>query len=311
MTPIMEHLAAGEILILDGAMGTEVQKRGAAMDEMIWCAGSIRTSPEIVRATREDYIRAGANVIIANTFGSGPHTLVAAGLADEVEFYNRRPVELAREAREHAAERPVWIAGSVSSMCAGIALEHKPGLEDARASYRQQAEILAEAGVDFIMFELMMDRDYARAAAEAATVTGLPVWVGFSCRIDEAGEVRMFREAHSDPDSDSAFAEVTDDVMATGGVVAGIMHTELAHVDPALDVLKRHWSGPLMVYAEDGYEGMPIDWGFHDLVLPDDYAALAKRWVGEGVQAIGGCCCLGVEHIAALKRTLPAFRPGA
>ncbi len=311
MTAIMEHLAAGEILILDGAMGTEVQKRGASMDEMIWCAGSIRTSPDIIRATHEDYIRTGADVIIANTFGSGPHTLVSAGLADEIEFYNRRPVELAREARDAAAERPVWIAGSVSSMCGGIALEYKPGLEDARASYRQQAEVLAGAGVDFIMLEMMMDRDYALAAAEAGAATELPVWVGFSCRVDEAGEVRMFREAHSDPHSDPAFTEVIDDVMAPGGVVAGIMHTELAHVDPALGVLKRHWSGPLMVYAEDGDEDMPIDWGFHDLVTPDDYAALAKRWVGEGVQAVGGCCGLGVEHIAALKRTIPAFRPGA
>ena len=78
----MEPLAVGEILILDGVMRTEVQKRGAAMDEMIWCAGSTRTSPDIVRATHEDYIRAGADVMIASTFGSGPHTLVAAGLAD-------------------------------------------------------------------------------------------------------------------------------------------------------------------------------------------------------------------------------------
>ena len=311
MASIMEHLAAGEIVILDGAMGTEVQKRGAAMDEMIWCAASIRTSPDIIRATHEDYIRAGADVIIANTFATSPHTLVAAGLADEIEFYNRRPVELAREARDRAADRSVWIAGSVSSMCGGIALEYKPGLEAARASYRRQAEILADAGVDFIVLEMMMDHDYARAAAQAGAATGLPVWVGFSCRVDEAGEVRMFREAHSDPHSDPTFDEVIDDVMAPGGVVAGIMHTKLTHVEPALGVLKRHWSGPLMVYAEDGDEGMPIDWGFHDLVTPDDYAGMAKRWVGEGVQAVGGCCGLGVEHIAALKRTLPAFRPGA
>ena len=87
----------------------------------------------------------------------------------------------------------------------------------------------------------------------------------------------MFREAHSDP----AFAEVIDDVMASGGVVAGIMHTKLAHVDPVLDVLRRHWSGPLMVYAEDGDESMPIDWGLKNLVTLDDYAALAKRRVGE------------------------------
>ena len=299
-TTIMECLAAGEILILDGAMGTEVQKRGAPMDEMIWCAGSIRTSPDVIRATHEDYIRAGADVIIANTFGSGPHTLISAGLADEIEFYNRRPVELAREARDAAADRPVWIAGSVSSMCGGIALEYKPGLEEARASYRQQADILADAGVDFIMLEMMMDHDYAVAAAEAGAATGLPVWVGFSCRVDEAGAVRMFREAHSDPHSDPTFDEVVDNVMASGGVVAGIMHTELAHVDPALAVLKSHWSGALMVYAEDGDEGMPIDWRFIDLVTPDDYAAMARRWMGGGVQAIGGCCGLGVEHIAAL-----------
>ena len=120
----------------------------------------------------------------------------------------------------------------------------------------------------------------------------------------------MFREAHSDPDLDRLFDAVIDDVMAPGGIVAGIMPTEFAHVGTALDVLKARWSGPLMVYAEDGDEGMPIEWRFIDLVAPETYAGIAQDWVNQGVQAVGGCCGLGVEHIAALKRALPSRLPG-
>ena len=116
MNELAERLARGEIIILDGAVGTEIECRGVKMDEAAWCGVANKTHPGLVRRMHEDYIQAGADVITANTFATARHVLEDIGLGDEVEVINRRAVELAREARDGAAHRPVWIAGSMASM---------------------------------------------------------------------------------------------------------------------------------------------------------------------------------------------------
>ncbi len=309
MRDLIERLERGDILILDGATGTEVQRRGALMDDLAWCATSVITSPEIIRETHMDYIHAGADIITANTFAAARHVLSPAGLGDETAMVNHRAMTLAKEAREAAADRPVAIAGSMSSMVAGVDLAHRPSLEEARASYREQAGLLVEAGSDLLLLEMMFDIDHASTAVAEAAATGLPVWVGFSCRIAPDGRVRMFREAHSDPHSDPEFEEVIGKVMACGGSVAGVMHTEIAHMTSSLEVLFAHWRGPVMAYAESGDVGIPIEWGFSDLVSPAEYARSAQGWVAMGVQIVGGCCGLGVEHVRALKDGLPTHLP--
>lgn len=307
MAGIEQRLREGDVVILDGGTGTEIQHRGAPMDDIAWCGKANKSHPEIVRGVHEDYIDAGADVITANTFGTSRHILEHAGLADEVAQLNRQAVELARAARD-AAERPVWVAGSISSMVAGFELARKPDLAQAEASYREQADLLAEAGADLLIAEMMMDLEHAACAVKAAVATGLPVWVGFSCRMD-GDTVRMFRDAHSDPDSDPEFDEVIEPIMAIGGSVAGVMHSEVETTPPALEVLFRHWKGPAMAYAESGEEGVPIEWPMDKVMAPEDYAGEACRWVEAGVQIVGGCCGTGPEHIRALKERLPRSVP--
>ncbi len=84
MDRLQDRLDAGDVLILDGAIGTELQRRGAAMDGTAWCAVATKTSPGILRGLHEDYIRAGADVITTNSFSSAHHMLEPAGLGDEV-----------------------------------------------------------------------------------------------------------------------------------------------------------------------------------------------------------------------------------
>ena len=307
MTRIEQRLRERDVIILDGGTGTEIQRRGAPMDDIAWCAAATKTHPDIVRAVHEDYIRAGADVITANTFGTARHVLEHAGLADEVATLNLQAVALAREARD-AAERPVWVAGSLSSMVAGFQLAKKPDLAEAEASYREQADLLAEAGADLLLAEMMMDLEHAACTVKAAVATGLPVWVGFSCRVD-GSTIRMFRAEHSDPDSDPAFDEVIGPIMAIGGSVAGVMHSEVETTPPALEVLFRHWKGPVMAYAESGEEGVPIEWPLDKVMAPADYAREACRWVEMGVQIVGGCCGTGPEHVTALRDHLPRSVP--
>ena len=302
---LQERLDRGEIIVLDGAIGTELERRGVPMNGVAWCATAMKTHPDTVRQVHEDYIRAGADVITANTFATARHVLEPAGLGDEVGALNRRAVELAREARDAAADRPVWIAGAISTMAAGADRGNAPEAARARANYREQAEHLAAAGADLIAMEMMMDLEHAAYATEAAVATGLPVWVGFSCRIaGDGATVVMFREEAEDLE----FADVIDAIMAIGGSVAGVMHTEIDATAPALAVVLDHWSGPVAAYAESGHFVMP-NWQFVDVATPEDYAAKAQTWVGMGVQIVGGCCGLGPEHVRLLEQRLPARLP--
>ena len=102
----------------------------------------------------------GAEVIITNTFSTCRNILGEAGLGDQVRQVNTLAVEIAREAREQAARDQVLIAGSISSMAPGNNRGRMPAGEKARANYREQAHVLAEAGVDLMVLEMMRDLEH-------------------------------------------------------------------------------------------------------------------------------------------------------
>jgi hypothetical protein len=100
------RLERGEVIIMDGATGTELQSRAVPMHYFAWSAAAIDTHPETIREVHEDFIRAGADVIIATTFSTARHVLEPAGLGDRVRALNERAVALTREARDNAAAGP-------------------------------------------------------------------------------------------------------------------------------------------------------------------------------------------------------------
>src|ERR687895_2165955 len=98
MNDVQERLDGGEIVILDGAMGTELQRRGVPMDDVAWDAAALATHPDLVREVHEDYIEAGADVIITNTFATARHVLGPAGMGGEFPALNNRAVTPAKKA---------------------------------------------------------------------------------------------------------------------------------------------------------------------------------------------------------------------
>src|SRR5918995_183966 len=104
MSALQQRLDGGEVVILDGATGTELERRGAPMDDAAWDATALATYPNMVREVHEDYIRAGADVIITNTFATARHVLESAGMGGQFRQLNIRAVTLAKEARENAAD---------------------------------------------------------------------------------------------------------------------------------------------------------------------------------------------------------------
>ncbi len=295
---LQKRIAAGGLVLLDGGTGTELERRGVPMNERGWCGDATLGHAQVLREIHEDYIRAGAEVIITNTFATARHTLEPIGFGADVERANRLAVEVARDARQRVAEHEVAVAGSMSDFITDKGDSPWRREQRLRATYREQAEILAEAGVDLLAMEMMQEPEIAIPAIEAATDTGLPVWVGCSCRrADEQGRLVLFDY----PDRD--FRELLDAVVGLPVGVIGIMHSEIPDILQGLDMLRERWAGPLAVYPESGYFTMP-HWHFVDIIAPDDLVSEARAWRDGGVQLIGGCCGIGPEHIGALKTAL-------
>lgn len=295
MTRLEEKLQAGRTVLLDGATGTELEKRGVPMHGTAWTAEAVRTCPEIVTAVHCDYILAGAEVITVNSFSLAKHMLIPAGLAGQFGDLNRTAVRLAIMARDQVATAPVAIAGSIAptTFCSEPAKGYLRR-EEALAGYAEQADILCQAGVDLLIVEMISDIEQGSLAVQAACATGLPVWLGFSCRKTAVGELMLWDRGHTLSEGVAAISPI-------GGSAALIMHTDVADAVQAFAELKRSWTGTLGIYAHSGVFVMP-NWLFNDVISPTDYAREAEIWMNMGAGIIGGCCGIGPAHIAELRK---------
>jgi S-methylmethionine-dependent homocysteine/selenocysteine methylase len=292
---IQKRLRQGELIIMDGGTGTELEKRGVPMEEKGWSASSTITQPEILRQIHEEYIRAGADIIITNTFSTSRHVLDSCNLADKFELINATAARIAVEARDNAADRPIYIAGSISTTTFG---EKQPTPAVALTNFNDQANILADNGVDFFVLEMMRDIEYTNIAHQAAKQTGLPVWIGYSTNVDDEGKVQLTYTQGT-----ISFADALQTLSAKETPLVSVMHTLTEDIQPSLSVLKEKWSGPIGVYAHSGEFIMP-NWQFIDIISPEAYASEAQKWVAQGVQVIGGCCGIGPKHIQVLREIL-------
>jgi S-methylmethionine-dependent homocysteine/selenocysteine methylase len=299
------RLADGDVVIIDGGTGTQLQAEGVPMDGEAWSGRANLEKPEVVQRVHEAYIRAGAEVIIANTFAASRAALEPAGLGSRVADANRNAVAAALRAREAAADgRTVAVAGSLSSF--GPVAMHgrsETGLDADRfpslADFREQAGLLTEAGVDLIALELMEAPSYGRAALQAAVETGLPVWLGVSALRLEDGTLG------ADPalgEGDS-FAELVSKLADPALGAVTVMHAKPDVALEAIDIIRAQFAGPVGVYAESG-DWVSPEWVFNGLT-PDEYLQEAITWADRGAQLIGGCCGIGPEHISVLAGRLP------
>lgn len=300
---IKQRLDSGDIVVLDGGTGTELQRRGAKMNPASWCGPASIDNSDLLTQIHLDYISAGADVITANTFASSRLMLTEAGFGDRVEEINRIAVEAALRARDLApAGRNIAVAGSLSHMVpiaegAAVAdLSKTPSQGQISEAFFELANVLKNSGVDHIMLEMMYEPTRVPLALEAALSTGLPVWFGLSARRSTNGSAVSFH-----PFEDLALDEITRFIPATGVDVVGVMHTGAEVVSDCLATIRKTFDGPLSAYPDSGYFEMP-DWQFVDLIEPARLETFYQQWMTEGTQVIGGCCGLTVEHIKAAER---------
>ena len=330
----------GEVIILDGAIGTELQAMGVPMDPASWCGPGNYTHPATVRQMHERYIRAGADIITTNTFNTLRPALEASGYSDLVREINVRSVDAALEAIALAnVDRSVYIAGSIScripvrdrrtgTLLGGTGYGYGASLsaEELRAYVDEQADILAESGVDFFLMENMWADNESRViATEAAAATGLPVWVAFTASVASDGQTvklslgddRDYSTGMGMPMRTSSWRTVDYDMTLADGIsellplkpdVLGVFHSRIDETNAALQVILDQWSGPIVVYPDAGrvdYLEMWQDKSVANKDNADELAREATGWVGMGAQVIGTCCGFGVDYINSLSGALP------
>ena len=301
------------ILVIDGAMGTQLQARNLTADdfggaEYEGCNEYLTmTRPDVIEDVHRDYLAAGADIIESNTFGSTDIVLAEYGLQDQVFELNRQAVLIARRACDafSTPDKPRWVAASMGPTTRTISVTGGVTFDQLVQAFRGQTLGLLAGGVDLLLLETAQDTLNLKAAAE-----------GIRLAFEEVGQ-RV-------PLMISGTIEPTGTMLAGQGVEA--LYTSLAHLEDHLGLISiglNCATGPefmtdhlrtlsdlacchVSVYPN---AGLPDENGTY-AESPESLAAKLSRFVDEGwLNIVGGCCGTTPAHIAAIARMVAGKPP--
>jgi S-methylmethionine-dependent homocysteine/selenocysteine methylase len=290
----LDRLRGGPPLLLDGATGTELERRGVPSALPLWSTHALLHQPERVREVHADYVAAGAELLTANTFRTQERTLARGGAAGRAPELTALAVALAREAAAEAP-REVAVLGSAPPLEDCYSPQLVPDASALAREHAAHCENLAAAGADAILVETMNALREARAALRAARATGLPVLASFACG---SGARLLSGERLRD-----AVALAGDE----GAVAVLVNCLPIRDVPACLPVLAAG-ALPFGAYANLGAPE-PEGWR-RDERPPGEFAAAARDWLDAGATVVGGCCGTTPAHIAALAQLLRRPAPG-
>ncbi|MCB0832067.1 MAG: homocysteine S-methyltransferase family protein [Bacteroidetes bacterium] len=286
--PFEERLKSSRILLLDGATGSELERRGISTELPLWSTIALlsKEGRSVLRRLHQDYIEAGAVLITANTFRTNPYTLKKESLEDKAAYLTRAAVDDARSAMDAAAmPYEVFIAGSVAPVEDCYRPDLVPKEEVLWDDHRRHIDHLYEAGVDLILIETMNTIREAMLAAQYAIETEKPVMVSFILKDPEhlLGGEEVLR--------------ASGEIAALGPSAILLNCIGLDLLKDAMGVLRAGVSGPVGGYAN------VVDTG--DALDPEGYAVRMKELAEAAeMKIVGGCCGTTPEHISCLKEKL-------
>lgn len=298
MNPLEKLLETGQPILLDGAMGTMLMAAGLEQGDPPeeWNV----SHPDRIRAVHRGYIQAGSRVVLTNSFGGTRFRLEMHNLQDRVVELNKAAAQVAR-AEADAAPHTVVVAGSMGPT--GQIFEPMGTLtfEEAKAAFAEQAQGLAEGGVDIFWVETMSDLDEVKAAVEGArSVSDLPVVTTMS--FDTHGHTMMGvspLKALLTLGKLGVFAIGAN--CGTGSDELELAVRAMREADP--DVL-------LVAKANAGIPHMLKGGGIEYNGTPEVMAQYARNVRDLGVALIGGCCGSTPAHIRAMAEALGSLVPG-
>src|SRR5436190_5871010 len=293
MVPFQEALR-DRVLVCDGAMGTMLYSRGVFINKSL-DAMNLTQAP-LVEAVHQEYVLAGADIVETNTFGANRIKLSSFGLADKLREINIAGVRIARRA---AGDR-AYVAGSIGPL--GIRIEPwgKTGVDEAREYFREQAEALAEAGVDLFILETFRDlNEIGAAIAAVRLVSDLPI------------VAQMTTEEDGNTQDGTPPERFAPELERRGATILGVN----CAVGPApmLETIERMEAVTRLRLSAQPNAGKPRDVEGRNIYLcsPEYMASYARRFIQHNVRLVGGCCGTTPEHIRQIKATVRAVAPAA
>ena len=325
--PPIEHLLADRILVLDGAMGTMIQRHDLGEDDF---RGDLfrahpqpllgnndllsLTRPDVIGGIHRAYLEAGADIIETNTFSSTRLPMSDYAVEDAVGEINRASARIAREAADEwtarTPDRPRYVAGILGPLnrTASISSDvNDPGarqvtFDELRAAYGEQARALIEGGVDILMVETIFDTLNAKGAVFAileefdALGVRLPIMISGTIT-DQSGRTLTGQTPEAFYNSLRHAAPLSFGLNCALGPEA---------LRPYLQELSTVSEFPVSCHPN---AGLPNEFGGYDL-SPEDMAATMGDFARSGFLNIaGGCCGTTPDHIAAIADAVDGVAP--
>lgn len=282
-----------ELTILDGGMGGELIARGQSTKNGLWSAQALLAAPEMVAEVHRDYVKAGASVIITNSYSTIPSYLAKGGMEDRYIELTRLAGEIARSVADEFNGQ-VRVAGSLPPLDESYRFDLAPPDEEARPVYESIVDALTPY-VDLYVCETMACAREGRNAALAAAGSGKPFWVAWSLHERPGHGLRSgetIKQAHA------AVVDLNPDAYLFNCSTPEAISAAIAGLREVTD-------RPVGVYPNLLH--IPADWTLDNDVSAErreltveGYLEFAQRWRREGVSIIGGCCGIGPQYIEAL-----------
>jgi methionine synthase I (cobalamin-dependent) len=281
---ITELLAEGPV-VTDGAWGTQLQDTGlptgACPDE--WNL----SHPDRVEAVPRSYVEAGSQVVLTNTFRANRLALHSYGLADLARQINLAGGQISRRAAGSRARVFGSIGPSGKMLFAG-----EVTAEELQDAFTEQAEALAESGVDALIIETMSDLEEAKLALAAAQATGLPA---VACMVFDTGKELDRIMTGRTPE------QVAEELTSAGANAVGANCGQgIASYVPICQRLHAATGLPIWIKANAGVPQMIGDQVVYEST-PEQFAAHGPDLVAAGASFLGGCCGTGPDYIRALR----------
>ena len=296
-------------LVVDGAMATELEKKGVDTANNLWSATALLNAPSAIKEVHRSYFVAGANIVLTNSYQANLPAFEAHGFSeDEGQHLIQKAVQLAQTARDEYAQtlpadkkRPLLIAGSVGPYGAYLANgseytgDYLLSKEEYKNFHRPRMQALAQAGVDLFAFETQPNFAETQALAELLyeEFPEMLAWLSFS--VD--GKDKL---CDGTPLKQAVSYFVDDDQI----VAIGVNCTSPANVTELLKIMQTKTTKPLVVYPNNGdtYDPLAKKWQTdHDT---PSFSKLVPQWQHAGASLIGGCCQTTPADIEEIARNI-------